>query len=56
MTLRSICTSTTHHDVCLTDERVIPRMIAVDSRNRFVKDLAHRDADSSAPERRAVEA
>ena len=25
---------------CLTDEPVVPRMIAVDSRNRFVRDLA----------------
>jgi len=24
---------------CLTDERVVPRLIAVDSRNRFVRDL-----------------
>ena len=28
---------------CLTDEHVIPRMIAVDERNRFTTDLAHAD-------------
>jgi aspartate 1-decarboxylase len=26
---------------CLTDEPVVPRMIAVDSRNRFLRELAH---------------
>ena len=32
---------------CLTDEAVVPRMIAVDSRNRFVRDLV--DGSSPAP-------
>jgi len=32
---------------CLTDEHVVPRMIAVDSRNRFLRDLA--DGISPSP-------
>lgn len=34
---------------CLTDEPVVPRMIAVDSRNRFLKDLAEEDRQRPAP-------
>jgi aspartate 1-decarboxylase len=39
---------------CLTDEAVIPRMIAVDERNRLVRELGHDDAQpvGQAPARR----
>jgi aspartate 1-decarboxylase len=30
---------------CLTDEVVVPRMVAVDERNRVVRTLTHEDAD-----------
>ena len=30
---------------CLTDEPVTPRMITVDERNRFVRDLGHEDVE-----------
>jgi len=32
---------------CLTDEKVTPRMIAVDERNRLVRTLTHDDSDAS---------
>ena len=32
---------------CLTDEKVTPRMIAVDERNRLVRTLTHSDSDAS---------
>jgi aspartate 1-decarboxylase len=38
---------------CLTDEVVTPRMIAVDERNAFVRDLTHQDVPAQ-PEPDAV--
>jgi len=35
---------------CLTDERVAPRMIAVDDRNAFVRSLGHDDVHSISAE------
>lgn len=34
---------------CLTDERIVPRMIAVDEQNRFVRHLVDGSADGATP-------
>ncbi len=34
---------------CLTDEPVVPRMIAVDAQNRLVRTLTHEDRDEPLP-------
>ena len=34
---------------CLTDEPIVPRMIAVDAQNRLMKTLTHEDRDEPLP-------
>jgi hypothetical protein len=48
MKLRTLCKSKIIIVAfCLTDEPVTPRMIAVDSRNRFLRDLVDGTGDGS---------